>query len=178
MLKNFALAATLAAAALAVAPRALACDGEEHGAQTAAASQTKKPEIVSLTVDDLAAKLEASKKNKTALAIFDANSAETRADKGIIPTAVLLPSSSEYDLALLPKDKGTDLVFYCAAERCGASKSAAKKALSAGYTSVHVLPAGIAGWVKAGKATASVTAAAPKAETKAEAKAEQKPLQG
>lgn len=181
MLKNLALATSLAALALALAPAALACDGEEHAGAPKTA-EAKKTEITNLTVDQLAAKLEAAQKTKATVAIFDANSAETRADKGIIPTAILLPSSSDYDVAILPKDKATDVVFYCAAERCGASKTAAKKAVSAGYTSVHVLPAGIAGWVKAGKATEKVTAQAPKAEpktdTKAEAKGEQKPLQG
>lgn len=165
MLKAILTSALLATATVAAAPAALACDGE-HGSsgQTAAA----KPEVQMLTVDQLAAKLETSKKTKAALAIFDANSAETRASKGIIPTAVLLPSSSSYDLALLPKNKADDVVFYCAAEKCGASKTAAKKALSAGYTSVHVLPAGIAGWVQAGLATEKPTAQ----------KTEAKPLQG
>lgn len=153
---NAVLAAGIAATGLA-APAALACDGE-HGAagQTAAAP---KAEMQMLSVEQLASKLAASKKSKATLAIYDANSAETRADKGIIPTAILLPSSSEYDVALLPKNKSDDVVFYCAAEKCGASKTAAKKALSAGYTSVHVLPAGIAGWIKAGQATDKVAEA-------------------
>ena len=66
---------------------------------------------------------------------------------------MLLPSSSAYDLALLPADKATPTVFYCANERCTASHSAAKRALDAGFTDVSVLSAGISGWVKAGKAT-------------------------
>ena len=130
----------------------LACDGEEH-AQTA--------QIGNVTVDQLASKLATAKKapaGKAALAIFDANTAQTRAEKGVIPTAILLASSSDYDTALLPKSKGDELVFYCAATKCGASHTAAQRALEAGYTNVKVLPEGIAGWVKAGKATQKITA--------------------
>jgi rhodanese-related sulfurtransferase len=163
MLKNLAIAALMSAAAFAVAPEARACDCEDH-AQSASAAPAKA-DIESITVDQLAAKLEAAKQKKATVAIFDANSPETRESKGIIPTAVLLPSSSEYDLALLPKDKGTDVVFYCAAEKCGASKTAAKRALQAGYTKVQVLPAGIAGWIKAGKPTEKVAAQAPASTT-------------
>lgn len=162
MLKNIAIAATLVAATLSAAP-AFACDGEGGHAKTA----EKKTEINSLTVDQLATRIEDARKNKANLAIFDANSAETRSEKGIIPTAVLLPSSSNYDTALLPKNKSDDVVFYCSVEKCSASKTAAKRALSAGYTSVHVLPVGIVGWVNAGKPTEKVSAQpAPKTEDK------------
>jgi rhodanese-related sulfurtransferase len=105
------------------------------------------------SVDDVQKGLDALTKDKKPFAIFDANGKSTREAQGVIPTAVLLPSSSSYDLALLPKDKATPTVFYCANERCMASHAAAKRALEAGYTDVSVLSAGIAGWVKAGKAT-------------------------
>jgi rhodanese-related sulfurtransferase len=105
------------------------------------------------SVDDVQKGIDALKKDKKPFAVFDANGKTTREAQGIIPTAVLLPSSSTYDLALLPADKATPTVFYCANERCMASHAAAQRALSAGYTDVSVLSVGIAGWVKAGKAT-------------------------
>ena len=171
MLKHLIAAAVLASAPVLLAP-AFACDGEDH-AQTAS--------IGTLTVDQLAKQLAATKaaKAKSAtLAIFDANTDKTRAEKGIIPTAVLLPSSSDYDLALLPKDKGGEVVFYCAAEKCSASHTAAKRAVEAGYTKVSVLPEGIAGWVKAGKATQKVTASATPAKEAAKETATALPAQG
>jgi rhodanese-related sulfurtransferase len=163
-------------AAAVAAPAALACEG--HHGQTAAATSVvaantdkaaapQKSETVKadapaakaaektfklVSVDDVAGKLDAQKKDKkVAFAVFDANGKDTRQKEGVIPTAVLLPSASEYDLAVLPKDKATPVVFYCANEKCTASHTAAKRALGAGYNDVAVLSAGISGWVKAGK---------------------------
>lgn len=153
MLKCFVAAGLAAAALLVAAPAALACDHEGAAPQTAKAGSA---EIKALEVEQLAALLEQSSKNQTPLYIYDANTDKTRQEKGMIPTAIKLSSSSEYDLALLPKNKGDAAVFYCAATKCGASKSAAKRAIKAGYTNVHVLPAGIAGWVSAGKPVAKL----------------------
>lgn len=148
-------------AALVATPAALAgdehpsCDTDAPAATTAAAAPPAPPaaqaEPKKLEVAELAAMIEAAAKNKTPLFIFDANSDKTRQDKGMIATAIKLPSSSTYDLALLPKNKADATVFYCAGLKCGASKSAALRAIKAGYTNVHVMPAGISGWVKAGK---------------------------
>ena len=153
------------------APTVLACGG--HAAQTTASSTDKAaPAQKSATVepvkdvkayegfklvavDDVQKGLDGAKAKKAApYAVFDANSAETRSSKGIIPTAVLLPSASEYDVALLPDDKASPVVFYCANDKCTASHTAARRALVAGHTNVAVLGAGIKGWVDAGKATA------------------------
>lgn len=160
----------VAVAALA-APAVLACGG--HAAQTTASSTDKaapaqksatvepvneaKDEGFKLvSVDDVQKGLDGAKaKAKPApYAVFDANGPETRAASGIIPTAVLLPSASEYDVALLPKDKASAVVFYCANEKCTASHTAAKRAVTAGHTNVAVLGAGIKGWVDAGKSVA------------------------
>ena len=46
--------------------------------------------------------------------IYDANGASTRAQYGAIPGATLLSSDDHYDLAILPQDKKSKLVFYCA----------------------------------------------------------------
>jgi rhodanese-related sulfurtransferase len=86
----------------------------------------------------------------------DANGEITRKRMGIIPGALLLSDSDSFDLTELPADKARPLVFYCANTECGASHHAADKAITAGYTHVMVLPAGIAGWVKAGKKTQSI----------------------
>jgi rhodanese-related sulfurtransferase len=155
------------------APAVLACGG--HAAQTTASSTDKaapaqksatvepvnetkeaKDEGFKLvSVDDVQKGLDGAKAKKPApYAVFDANGPETRAASGIIPTAVLLPSASEYDVALLPKDKASAVVFYCANEKCTASHTAAKRAVTAGHTNVAVLGAGIKGWVDAGKSVA------------------------
>lgn len=147
----FKYALALAAVASLGSLPVLACDGEDHG-QTA--------QIGSVTVAQLAKKLESTKAARSTVAVFDANTEQTRADKGVIPTAVLLPSSSDYDTALLPKSKSNEVVFYCAATKCSASHTAAQRAIEAGYTNVKVLPEGITGWLKAGKATQKIKAAA------------------
>lgn len=84
----------------------------------------------------------------------DANEKPTRQRMGVIPGAVLLRELDAVDQ--LPADRSRDLVFYCANTACGASHEAAAKAIAAGYRKVSVLPEGIAGWVKAGKRTASL----------------------
>jgi len=123
---------TPAAAPAAAAPAAAA----PAVAAVPAAAAAKEP-FKLVGVDDVANKLEAQKKDKkVAIAIFDANGKETRQSQGIIPTAVLLPSASEYDLAVLPKDKATPVVFYCANEKCTASHTAAKRAAQSGYSDV------------------------------------------
>jgi rhodanese-related sulfurtransferase len=89
--------------------------------------------------------------------IFDANSNEFRAKNGTIPGAILLTSSSSYDVAKeLPADKNASLVFYCAGARCSSSDMAAHRAAEAGYTNVAVLPEGLTGWKAAGQKTAPV----------------------
>ena len=86
----------------------------------------------------------------------DANGAGTRKRMGVVPGAVLLSDYESFAPSELPADKSKALVFYCANEHCGASHEAAARALTAGYTRVRVMPAGIAGWVKAGKKVASL----------------------
>jgi rhodanese-related sulfurtransferase len=82
--------------------------------------------------------------------VYDANGASTRREYGVIPGAVLLESSRSYPLDLLPADKASELVFYCASTWCGAGEAAARRAMEAGYGAVSVLPDGIKGWVAAG----------------------------
>jgi rhodanese-related sulfurtransferase len=146
------------------APAALACGGQKtaQAETTVVASNGDKAapaqkadaaaELRLVTVENVDAALLAQKNEKKPFAIFDANGKQTREKMGVIPTAVLLPSSSEYDVALLPKDKTTPVVFYCANEKCTASHTAARRAITAGHSDVAVLGAGIKGWVEAKKA--------------------------
>ncbi|MBI3542558.1 MAG: rhodanese-like domain-containing protein [Deltaproteobacteria bacterium] len=88
------------------------------------------------------------------VAVYDANNAETRKHDGVIPGAKLLTDYKKYDVAkVLPSDKDTKLVFYCANTKCMASHEAAKRATEAGYKDVAVMSDGIQGWVKAGQPT-------------------------
>jgi rhodanese-related sulfurtransferase len=130
------------ATSLIVPTAALACDGAEM-------HQAKAGEPVKATVADVASWT----KEKKAIPV-DANGKETRLSQGVIPGAVLLTSSSTYDVKELPADKTSKLVFYCANQKCGASHQAAKRAMENGYTNVAVLPEGIAGWKQAGQPTA------------------------
>lgn len=113
-----------------------------------AAAGTKEP-FKLIHVSDLNGML---KEKDAKVAIFDANTDDTRKKDGIIPGAKLLSSSKKYDTAkMLPSDKSTHLVFYCANEKCMASHAAADRAVHAGYKEVAVLSDGIQGWVKAGQ---------------------------
>jgi rhodanese-related sulfurtransferase len=83
--------------------------------------------------------------------VLDANNEQARAEAGMVPGAVKLSSYSQYDLAELPADKNTTLVFYCYNSYCQASHMAAARALQAGYKDVRVMKAGIVGWNAANK---------------------------
>ena len=134
-------AAAVAVAAIAVPSKGYTCD--EHQQQAA------KPSIQKLNVQELAQLREQKK-----AVVLDANDGQTRQKMGIIPGAKLLTSAVKYEPAKeLPASKSDKIVFYCASERCGASKQAAMRAIEAGYTDVAVLPQGIAGWKAAGQPT-------------------------
>jgi hypothetical protein len=51
---------------------------------------------------------------KNPVKIYDANVTETRERYGVIPGAKLLASIDNYNLSVLPADKGAKIVFYCA----------------------------------------------------------------
>jgi rhodanese-related sulfurtransferase len=129
---------SLLALSFAVPTAAVACEGMQQ-----ASVEPKK-----VTVAEVAAWT----KEKKATPI-DANGKETRTTQGVIPGAVLLTSSSTYDVKELPANKANKLVFYCASEQCGASTTAARRAIEAGYSDVAVLPVGISGWKKSGNST-------------------------
>jgi len=131
---------------------------EPAATETAAATETKseaKPEakeaektLAETAMDDVESGLASGDCH-----VFDANSANTRTENGVIEGAVLLDNYREYDLALLPEAKDSKVVFYCGSTMCTASDKAADRALTAGYTNVSVMREGIKGWKKAGKKT-------------------------
>jgi len=48
-----------------------------------------------------------------AVTIYDVNTDDFRAAHGKIPGAILLASSKDYDLGLLPDQKADKIAFYC-----------------------------------------------------------------
>ena len=149
----------VAGAVMLVPAAALACGGQGQstmaskvGAEAPASAEvttcadTLAYKVVS--VDQVAALTKEKK-----VSVVDANGEKTREKYGVIPGAILLTSASQYDPSKELPAKGNSLVFYCANERCTAAKTAAKKALEAGWTDVAVLPAGIMGWVSGGQKT-------------------------
>ncbi len=66
------------------------------------------PNVKEATVAEVAALVKAGSATPV-----DANDDEYRKTAGVVPGAVLLTSSSEYDLKQLPSDKNRPLVFYC-----------------------------------------------------------------
>ena len=91
--------------------------------------------------------------------------------KAHVPTAINI-SDREFDdkLDLLPKDKGTELIYYCGGYKCPLSSKSAAKAVAKGYTNVKLFQAGYPAWKEvygeetAGKAAAT-TSGAPAVET-------------
>lgn len=116
---------------------------------TADHAPAKAATISTVSIDELAQMLA-----RNECQAVDVNGIETRKKMGVIPGAVLLTDADSLDK--LPADKTRHLVFYCTNTSCSASHYAAEKAIAAGYTHVKVMPDGIAGWVKAGKKTASI----------------------
>lgn len=49
----------------------------------------------------------------------------------------------------LPSDKNAVLVFYCSNPMCRKAPNAARRAKKLGYSNVHVMSAGISGWLAA-----------------------------
>jgi rhodanese-related sulfurtransferase len=98
-----------------------------------------------LTVQEVSALLA-----RGAAVVFDANGRDEWARRHV-PGAKWVDFSAlaERDL---PASKDRLLVFYCYNKMCLASHDAARRAIEMGYTSVFIMPEGIQGWVKAGKA--------------------------
>lgn len=125
---------------------AAATESPTHEAKAASEADESIPEI---SIDEAGEAIQSG-----AIAV-DANSESTRKKNGTVPDAILLTSSSKYELSQLPQDKSTDLIFYCSNTRCTASDAAAERASAHGYQNVHIMREGIKGWRDAGKPTSA-----------------------
>ena len=56
---------------------------------------------------------------------------------------------ADFELGDLPPDKNAALVFYCSNPLCRKAPNAARRAKKMGYNDVHVMSAGISGWLGA-----------------------------
>lgn len=68
--------------------------------------------------------------------------------KAHVPGALNLDSAA-FGHGDLPPGKEAMLVFYCAGFLCRKAPNAARRARDMGYTNVHVMSAGISGWLGA-----------------------------
>lgn len=120
----------------------------DHSSGSAAPAAQTETAIKQVAVSDVATFV----REKSAT-IFDANGDDTRKEYGVLPGAVLLTSSKNFSMDVLPSSKTSKLVFYCGGVMCRASDSAASRAAQAGYTDVNVMRDGIKGWKNAGQPT-------------------------
>ena len=81
--------------------------------------------------------------------LLDANGSDSYRS-GHIPGAIDFSTHRQDLAAVLPADKNSLIVAYCANEACGAYKAAASAAIKLGYTNVKHFAPGIQGWVKLG----------------------------
>lgn len=65
-----------------------------------------------------------------------------------VPGALNLDPAG-YEEKSLPADKDSLLVFYCSNPLCRKAPNAARRAKLMGYRNVHVMSAGISGWLSA-----------------------------
>jgi rhodanese-related sulfurtransferase len=79
------------------------------------------------------------------IAVIDVNSEQSFV-KGHVPGAKHLDPAN-YTADELPSGKDSMLVFYCSNPLCRKAPNAARRAKGFGYTNVHVMAAGISGWV-------------------------------
>jgi rhodanese-related sulfurtransferase len=112
--------------------------------------ESMSDDLPKISINDLDAALQAK-----SVTVIDNNNEETFR-KNHIPTAIHMDTSGA-GASVLPADKSAALVFYCKNTMCMASHMGARVALKNGYTNVKVLPDGIDGWMKAGKAVETGT---------------------
>lgn len=79
--------------------------------------------------------------------VIDVNSPQSW-ERTHVPGAANL-DPAVYEEADLPPDKGAPLVFYCSNPMCRKASNAARRAKKMGYDNVHVMSAGIKGWLAA-----------------------------
>jgi rhodanese-related sulfurtransferase len=82
------------------------------------------------------------------IAIFDVNSPGSWREAHIPGARHLDPEA--FPESALPAERDHALVFYCSNPFCRKAPRAAKRAGKMGFSEVHVLSAGITGWLAAG----------------------------
>ena len=85
--------------------------------------------------------------NAEPVSVIDVNS-RLSWTKAHVPSARNL-DPNDYKDSDLPSDKNGMLVFYCSNPLCRKAPNAARRAKKIGYNNVHVLSAGISGWLAA-----------------------------
>ena len=90
------------------------------------------------------------------LPVFNTMSELECLDHRIPGTRCLSCEDIENNLAVLPPDKGRDIVFYCESAQCYRSCRAAEAAIKAGYRQVYVLDGGMPAWKQAGYAMETI----------------------
>src|SRR5687768_855451 len=79
--------------------------------------------------------------------VIDVNSPQSWSSSRV-PGAIHLDPLA-YGAGDLPPDKDAMLVFYCSNFLCRKAPNAARRAEKMGYRNVHVMSAGISGWISA-----------------------------
>lgn len=87
------------------------------------------------------------------LVVIDVNSRNSWI-KARVPGATNL-DPVDYTGTDLPANKDSDLVFYCSNSMCRKAPNAARRAKRMGYSNVHVMSAGISGWLSSNFPTES-----------------------
>ena len=96
---------------------------------------------------------------KPGVLVIDSRPAARQYDPGHIPGAINIPDTQfDKQVARLPADKNTLLIFYCGGVDCPLSHNSAFKAEKLGYTNIKVYPQGMPDWAARG-AQVSVSAA-------------------
>ncbi len=81
------------------------------------------------------------------VAVFDVNSRQSWLGARVPGARNLDPA--DYKDSDLPSDKNDIVVFYCSNPLCRKAPNAARRAKKIGYSNVHVMSAGISGWIAA-----------------------------
>jgi rhodanese-related sulfurtransferase len=104
-------------------------------------------EIARISQKDLQAAI-----SRRSVVILDANGTASY-NNGHIPGAIDFVAHQKDIANLLPADKNSLIVAYCANEYCPHYLIAAQAAVALGYTNVRHFAPGIAGWRKSGAPT-------------------------
>lgn len=106
--------------------------------------ETTTPLCPELTVEEVAELIE----DRRAV-LLDANP-RRRWASGHLPGAINV-DPAEFSERDLPHDRNAMLVFYCSDPDRAASRHGARRALKLGFAHVFIMPAGVRGWMAAGK---------------------------